>query len=121
MPTFCASGDCLIHIPVPKGHEGCRALAEEIRKADVRIVNLETTVADETCYASTFSGGTPLKADPARLEDVKALGFQICIKLIQKLKKQFHKQMLKTQLQQLFLQNWNQQQNFLLLQKKINP
>jgi len=41
--TFCASGDFLIHIPVPEEHPGADILAAHIKKADVRLTNLETT------------------------------------------------------------------------------
>lgn len=78
MITFCTTGDFLIHIPVPEGHAGAAALSEKIKTADVRITNLETTVSHYDCYASTFSGGTGLTADPALLEDVKRFGFQAC-------------------------------------------
>ena len=78
MITFCASGDFLIHIPVPDDHSGAAALAKEIQKADVRLTNLETTVTEYDCYASSFSGGTPMTAAPALLEDVKRYGFQAC-------------------------------------------
>ena len=78
MITFCATGDSLIHIPIPQVHPGTDALAEHIRKADVRITNLETTVSNYDCFASSFSGGTPLTAPPERLEDIKRYGFQVC-------------------------------------------
>ncbi len=78
MTSFCASGDFLIHIPVPDGHPGLAPLADFIGQADVRMTNLETTVTQYDCYASSFSGGTPMTASPERLEDVKAYGFQVC-------------------------------------------
>lgn len=78
MITFCASGDFLIHIPVPKNHPGTDALAEQIKQADVRLTNLETTVTEYDCYASSFSGGTPMTASPELLNDVKRYGFQAC-------------------------------------------
>lgn len=78
MITFCASGDFLIHIPVPEDHAGANALAAQIQQADVRLTNLETTVTEYDCYASSFSGGTPMTAAPALLGDVKRYGFQAC-------------------------------------------
>lgn len=78
MMTFCASGDFLIHIPVPEDHPGATALAQEIQTADVRLTNLETTVTEYDCYASAFSGGTPMTAHPERLQDIKRYGFQAC-------------------------------------------
>lgn len=78
MITFCASGDFLIHIPVPEDHPGAEALLEKIAQADVRLTNLETTVTEYDCYASSFSGGTPMTAAPALLNDVKRYGFQAC-------------------------------------------
>lgn len=78
MTTFCATGDFLIHIPVPEGHAGMAAIAEKMKQADVCMTNLETTVTEYDCYASSFSGGTPMTAHPDRLEDVKACGIQVC-------------------------------------------
>ena len=78
MITFCASGDFLIHIPVPENHPGADALAKYIHNADVRMTNLETTVTNYDCFASSFSGGTPMTAAPALLNDVKRFGFQAC-------------------------------------------
>ena len=78
MITFCATGDFLIHIPIPDGHAGVAAIAAEMKTADVRITNLETTVTQYDCYASSFSGGTPMTAAPERLDDVKMFGIQVC-------------------------------------------
>ena len=78
MITFCATGDFLIHIPIPDGHAGAAAIAAEMKTADVRITNLETTVTQYDCYASSFSGGTPMTAAPERLDDVKMFGIQVC-------------------------------------------
>lgn len=78
MITFCASGDFLIHIPVPENHAGKAALAAQIHKADVRMTNLETTVTEYDCYCSSFSGGTPMTAHPDLLQEVKDFGFQAC-------------------------------------------
>lgn len=77
MTTFCATGDALIHIAVPADHPGLSELSEKIATADVRITNLETTVSEYDCYASSFSGGTPLTAHPDRLNDIKAYGFNV--------------------------------------------
>ncbi|MBR5229951.1 MAG: CapA family protein [Firmicutes bacterium] len=76
MLKFCATGDALIHIPIPANHPGTDHLAEYIKEADVRITNLETTITDYECFASSFSGGTPLTTSPDRLEDIKRYGFQ---------------------------------------------
>ena len=46
MITFCTTGDFLIHIPIPEGHAGAAAIAAEMKTADVRITNLETTVTE---------------------------------------------------------------------------
>lgn len=77
MITFCATGDALIHIPVPNDHPGMAELSAKIKTADVRITNLETTVSEYDCYASTFSGGTPLTAHPDRLKDIRDYGFNV--------------------------------------------
>lgn len=77
MLKFCATGDALIHIPIPQEHPGTDQLAEHIKSADVRITNLETTISNYECFASSFSGGTPLTAAPERLNDIKRYGFQV--------------------------------------------
>ena len=77
MITFCATGDALIHIAPPATYDGVVELSERIQTADVRITNLETTISQYDCYASSFSGGTPLTAHPDRLNDIKAYGFNV--------------------------------------------
>lgn len=78
MTSFCASGDFLIQIPVPADHAGVGPISEFVRQAEVRITNLETTVTEGDCYASSFSGGSSLTAPPSVLEDVKRYGFNVC-------------------------------------------
>ena len=53
MITFCASGDFLIHIPIPENHAGADALASQIKKADVELENGCILVDDNRKIAYT--------------------------------------------------------------------
>ena len=72
---FTAAGDILITRRLPAA--GDSALREAIAASDVRLANLETTITDGTRYASAYSGGTWLTADPGCLADVARLGFNV--------------------------------------------
>ena len=49
----------------------------DIKRGDIRMANLETTVTDGTCFASAFSGGTWLTVDKSCLLDIKRYGFNM--------------------------------------------
>lgn len=72
-----AAGDILITKRIPEHNEGLEPIHAYLARADLRLANLETTVTDGSCYASAYSGGTWLTADPACLEDVKKYGFDL--------------------------------------------
>ena len=72
---FAAAGDILITRRLPASFMG--ALRQALSPADVRVANLETTITDGTRFASAYSGGTWLTADPGCLSDVRALGFHV--------------------------------------------
>ena len=72
---FSAAGDILITRRLAEG--SARGLREAISCADVRLANLETTITDGSRYASAYSGGTWLTADPGCLADVRSLGFNV--------------------------------------------
>ena len=67
---FAAAGDILITRRLPASFMG--ALRQALSPADVRVANLETTITDGTRFASAYSGGTWLTADPGCLSDVRA-------------------------------------------------
>lgn len=75
--TFMATGDSFITRRLPANNEGFRQLSSLIRKADVRLTNLEVTVHDFEGYPSAVSGGTWAIAPPAVLEDLKFFGFNL--------------------------------------------
>jgi poly-gamma-glutamate capsule biosynthesis protein CapA/YwtB (metallophosphatase superfamily) len=71
-------GDVLITRPLPaKGYDGLKELTDLIDEHDVKFANLETTVHRREGYPSAFPGGTWAMTDPARLKDLKSLGFNI--------------------------------------------
>lgn len=75
---FTAVGDAIIQRRIQSDFAGYRELAPFIMRGDARFFNLETTLNREgECYASEFSGGTYLRADPAVLADLKRFGFNM--------------------------------------------
>lgn len=75
--TFTASGDSLIVKHIPKDYEGFREVRDYINRAEAKITNLETTLTNGDCYASSFSGGTWVTAKPDVLNDLKEYGFNL--------------------------------------------
>ncbi len=75
---FTAVGDALIQCRIPDCFPGLSELAPYISQGDVRFFNLETTLCREgECFASQFSGGTYLRANPETLGDLKKFGFNM--------------------------------------------
>lgn len=75
---FTAVGDLLMQRRMPKGYEGFAAMRDYIGRGDFRFCNLETTLNREgSCFASPYSGGTWLRAEPELLEDVRDYGFNV--------------------------------------------
>ena len=72
---FTASGDALITKRLPLGYPDSAAIRAFLKKGDMRITNIETTITDQDCYPSTFSGGTWLTAPEGVLEDLQGFGF----------------------------------------------
>lgn len=73
-----AVGDILIQQRLNDDNPGIGELARFIAKGDVRFFNLETTLNKlGECYASQFSGGTYLRANPEVLDDLKIFDFNI--------------------------------------------
>ena len=74
---FTAAGDILIAKRIPEENEGVAEISRYIKRGDVRMANLETTVTDGTCFASAFSGGTWLTVNKECLWDIKRYGFNM--------------------------------------------
>ena len=75
---FTAVGDALIQQRIRPDYKGFDELVPYIMQGDARFFNLETTLcAEGESFASQFSGGTYLRADPGVLDDMKRFGFNI--------------------------------------------
>ena len=75
---FTAVGDVAIQKRIFEGYKGFSELAPFIKKGDARFFNLETTLNREgEAYASQFSGGSYLRANPEVLDDLKNFGFNM--------------------------------------------
>ena len=75
---FTAAGDALIQQRILKEYDGFKEIKDYICKGDVRFFNLETTLNEQgECFASQFSGGTYLRANPKVLGDVAKYGFNM--------------------------------------------
>ncbi len=61
--------------PFPAEYEGFGDIAGLISQADVRINNLEMTLTDYDCFASSFCGGTWITAEPGILDELCKFGF----------------------------------------------
>lgn len=76
--TFIATGDTFITRRIPEGgYEGYEELCECIQKHDVKFTNLEMTFHNREGIPAAVSGGTWAMADPATLDDVRNMGFNI--------------------------------------------
>lgn len=75
MTSFTATGDALILEHFPRRDAGYEAIKAHINRADVRMTNLETVIADEPHFANTFSGGGWITAPSAVLDDLQDLNF----------------------------------------------
>ncbi len=75
--TFTSAGDMLIQRRIHKDSFGFSEISNHLKKAQVRYVNLETTLLRGNYHANQFCGGSYLRADPETLEDLKAYGFNM--------------------------------------------
>lgn len=75
MTSFTATGDALILEHFPRHDTGYETIKAHINRADVRVTNLETVIADEPHFANTFSGGGWITAPSAMLDDLQDLNF----------------------------------------------
>ena len=71
------SGDSFTTRRIPKNYPGREQLEALIKKHDVCFNNLETTYHNAEGAPAAFSGGTWAMADPAILDDMNALGFNL--------------------------------------------
>ncbi len=75
---FAAAGDAIIQRRIQENFEGYEELSPYIKEADASFFNLETTLNYEgECYASQFSGGTYIRANPEVLSDILEFGFNL--------------------------------------------
>lgn len=71
-----AAGDVAIARRIAP-YDGLKEIKDFIKRGDARFANLETTLNRGECFASQFSGGTWLRADPDVLYDVADLSFNM--------------------------------------------
>lgn len=74
---FTAVGDVLIQKRLPGEYEGFKEITNYIKQGDFSFFNLETTINNGDCFASQFSGGSWLRAEPEVLCDLKKFGFNV--------------------------------------------
>jgi poly-gamma-glutamate capsule biosynthesis protein CapA/YwtB (metallophosphatase superfamily) len=72
-----AAGDALITQRIASRDPGFLRLADVIRSADARFVNLEGTLHDFEGHPQATSGGTYVCGSPRIIDDLKALGFNL--------------------------------------------
>ena len=75
--TVSAAGDALITQRIASRDPGFLRLAEVIRSADARFVNLEGTLHNFEGHPQATSGGTYVCGSPAIIDDLKAVGFNL--------------------------------------------
>jgi len=75
--TFIATGDSFTTRRISQNLSGYQELHDLLTAHDVRFNNLEMTYHNEEGPPSAFSGGTWAMADPAILDDLKALGLNL--------------------------------------------
>ncbi|PEP63510.1 CapA family protein [Bacillus pseudomycoides] len=75
--SFIATGDSFITRKLPNENEGFKTLSTLIKKADIRLTNLEVTIHNNEATPSAQSGGTWAMAPSNVLEDLKKYGFNL--------------------------------------------
>lgn len=75
---FTAVGDVLVQRRMTQEYEGFKEVRDFIMQGDARFFNLETTLNYEgECFASQFSGGTYVRANPEMYYDMLKFGFNM--------------------------------------------
>lgn len=72
-----ATGDSFITQRLPYGQSGLQEIQRLLLEADVRFTNFEVTVHRYDAYPAASSGGTWAAANPAVLDDLSWLGFNL--------------------------------------------
>ncbi len=72
---FCATGDTILTKPLDRNYPGFEELCSFLKKADVRMNNMEIVLADYDCCASTYCGTPWLCTSPEALDELRAFGF----------------------------------------------
>lgn len=76
--SFTATGDYLVTRRIPSYEDAnFQYISRVLRKANVRITNLETTISYNEGTPAAISGGFHLQTTPDRLKDLKAYGFNL--------------------------------------------
>lgn len=75
--SFTAAGDALTVRRITQDTERFAPLAEFIKSADARLVNLEAVISDGNCFPSAFCGEPWVTAEPEVLEDLLRYGFNM--------------------------------------------
>lgn len=75
--SIAAVGDIILIEPIPADYDYA-PIRHYIERADLRLFNLESVLADEPAYASSYCGGTWLVSETARLDDALKFGFNGC-------------------------------------------
>ncbi len=75
--TICSVGDAILLERFPENYD-ITSIKEIVKKADVRLFNLENVLSDRPIYASSYCGGTWLLAKEDTLDDTLSFGFNGC-------------------------------------------
>ena len=75
--TICSVGDAILLERFRENYD-VTAIKEIVKRADVRLFNLENVLSDRPIYASSYCGGTWLLAKEDTLDDTLSFGFNGC-------------------------------------------
>ncbi len=75
--TICSVGDAILLERFNKDYDGS-PIKNIIKKADIKLFNLENVISDKPIYASSYCGGTWLLAKSDTLDDTLSFGFNGC-------------------------------------------
>lgn len=75
--TICTVGDIIYIDKMPENYDRA-PLAEVIKRADVKLFNLENVLSDKPIYGSSYCGGVWLLAKEDTLDDTLEFGFNGC-------------------------------------------
>ena len=75
--TICSVGDAILLEGFPENYD-ITSIREIVKKADIRLFNLENVLSDRPIFASSYCGGTWLLAKENTLDDTLKFGFNGC-------------------------------------------